>query len=335
MNIIAIPKTNTTSLLPNSRLLNQMTSTLGKHSVAGVCSVTAATALASLVASLINSKTDKNIIEKLKEIKISDNFPEYKNELIKFLRTNNYDKAFIEDVDYRESIEELDLECSYLISRLAHSEDLWYDEELNLIGRIENGNYSDEIDKIIYENGIAASDKLIPLVKLISNEDTNPEIVKIKKEIKQNYVVKDLYFNNNINLAKNVQKALEILEKNNINYNGSILASELLNFGGIQLDSTDGVCILINNEYDETYMFDDLHLILHEMLHSIQPNSLEFRTRKIPNEYLEVANNVSEYAKDNYALEVHCELYVKKLLEGLSDKEQELFDYLGGSFLDK
>ena len=46
----------------------------------------------------------------------------------------------------------------------------------------------------------------------------------------------------------------------------------------------------------------------------------------------ETANGVSEYASDNYALEVHCELYVKKILEGLSPEEEKLFDYLGGDF---
>ena len=41
-------------------------------------------------------------------------------------------------------------------------------------------------------------------------------------------------------------------------------------------------------------------------------------------------------AREDYeivmGLEVHCELYVKKILEGLSPEEEKLFDYLGGDF---
>ena len=74
------------------------------------------------------------------------------------------------------------------------------------------------------------------------------------------------------------------------------------------------------------------YTLLHEILHTLQPKDIEFRLKKIPKKYQNVADNVSSYAKGNFAHEVHCELYVKKLLSGLSQQEEELFNYLGGNF---
>ncbi len=104
-------------------------------------------------------------------------------------------------------------------------------------------------------------------------------------------------------------------------------------FSGWSVDSSRGNEVIISlNSNINNYDVDLKHIIIHEILHTTQPNTLAFKTKIIPEEMQETANGVSEYASDNYALEVHCELYVKKILEGLSPEEEKLFDYLGGDF---
>ena len=175
---------------------------------------------------------------------------------------------------------------------------------------------------------------IIPLIKLISKKDTDPTVLKIKQELQQKYGLKELLCDNNIEFAQSCKEAFQILNKNNIKIPKYVIANEQIDmFGGWSVDSSRGKEIIISlNSNINNSGIDLKHIIIHEILHTTQPNTLAFKTKIIPEEMQETANSVSEYASDNYALEVHCELYVKKILEGLSPEEEKLFDYLGGDF---
>ena len=99
-------------------------------------------------------------------------------------------------------------------------------------------------------------------------------------------------------------------------------------------NATSNIIIIINPNISYEENMNITKLILHEILHSLQPKTLEFNTQVIPEKYKEVLENVSNYAEGNFAHEVHCELYVKKLIKGLSEQEEELFNYLGGTFIE-
>lgn len=289
--------------------------------------------IASIIYPLINFNSNILNIENLIKLKQTDNFSKYKTSLLRYLKEHQYENSFIEDIKISEDHYNIDSECSYLISRLINNIAFSCENGFDITEHIQNKNFSDEIDNVINNIEKKNSDKILPIAKLISKPDKKTEIIAIKKQLKQNYQANDLFFNNNIEAAKSTLESFKILNKNNIKYNGTIIITDLINYPGINLDSTNGNYILINIDHWQMAEFTPKKLILHEILHSLQPRKLSFRIKEIPTEFKEVANNVSDYAENNFAGEVHCELYVKKLLEGLSEKENELFNYLGGDFL--
>lgn len=72
----------------------------------------------------------------------------------------------------------------------------------------------------------------------------------------------------------------------------------------------------------------DFHVPLHEILHSTHPKLVSFSLKKIPSELMGVKNELSLYSKNAQTLETFTELNTKRLIEGLNQQEQALFDYL-------
>ena len=74
------------------------------------------------------------------------------------------------------------------------------------------------------------------------------------------------------------------------------------------------------------------HECVHEIMHSRHLPLLSFKTKRIPKKYTSTINSLSGYAatKPNAAQEIYTELNTKRILEGLTPKEKELFEYLGG-----
>lgn len=288
--------------------------------------------IAKIIAALLNQK-QADTFTKCMELRNTENFDKYKNEIIKFFRENSYPSDRINDIKKTENKHQLDFELDCLQHKYLNFDDFLIDEDLNILERIEKQDFSPELDKTINDLETKNADLAIPIAKLISETDSNPDVLKIKSEIQNKYNLKEIYLNNDIEFSQGCKEALEILEKNNIRYNGTIIANDKLDAVGINLQSSNGNCVIINQrnwQRDESIT----HIVLHEILHSLQPRTLEFKTKQIPKEFEETANNISNYASDKYALEVHCELYVKKLLQELSDKEEALFSYLGGTFLE-
>lgn len=169
------------------------------------------------------------------------------------------------------------------------------------------------------------------MLKLTSKKDTDKEVLKIKNELQQKYGIEELYCDNNIEFAKSCKEIFELLSKNGIKIPKIVIgnAQEDL-FCGWNAKTSKGQSIVVNSDSNASiFGFNLKHVIVHEILHTTQPNTLAFKTKMIPEEMIETANNVSDYAAGNLALEVHCELYTKKLLKGLSPEEEKLFNYLG------
>ena len=274
--------------------------------------------------------------------KESGDLESYKKNLVKFLENNYYDECktkdktdLIQDINSNNSKEDIDFNLQCVMSRVFDGyTNLMYDDKLNIEERIAKQDFSAELDDLLNKKGIQTADKITPLIKLISKKDTDPTVLKIKQELQQKYGLKELLCDNNIEFAQSCKEAFQILNKNNIKIPKYVIANEQIDmFGGWSTDSSRGKEIIISlNSNINNYDVDLKHIIIHEILHTTQPNTLAVKTKIIPEEMQETANGVSEYASDNYALEVHCELYVKKILEGLSPEEEKLFDYLGGDF---
>ena len=272
----------------------------------------------------------------------SGDLDSYKQNVVKFLENNYSDVCkcdnsvdLIEEIKSENSKEDIDFNLQCGVSRIFDNYmGLMYDDKLNLKDRIANQDFPPELEDLLNNKEIQTADKMISLIKLTSKKDTDPTVLKIKQELQQKYGIEELLCDNNIEFAQTCRKAFQILSENNIKIPKYVIANEQVDmFGGIAFDSSRGKEIIISLNPDNDYYYMDLkHLIIHEILHTTQPNTLAFKTKIIPEEMQETANGVSEYASDNYAHEVHCELYVKKILEGLSPEEEKLFDYLGGDF---
>lgn len=266
----------------------------------------------------------------------------YKQNVVNFLENNYSDVCksdnrvdLIEEIKSENSKEDIDFNLLCVASRVLDDyTGLMYDEKLNLEDRIANQDFPPELDDLLNKKEIQTTDKIIPLLKLTSKKDTDQDVLKIKQELQQKYGIKELFCDNNLEFAKSCKEAFEVLNKNGIKMPKYVIANEQVDmFGGWNAESSQGETVILSlNPSSNSFNMDLKHIIVHEVLHTTQPKTLAFKTKMIPEDMQETANNVSEYASGNYALEVHCELYVKKLLEGLSPKEEKLFDYLGGDF---
>lgn len=279
-------------------------------------------------------KEQTNLFESCMQLKDSNNFDNYKKHLLKFLKQNGYNEDFINDIQAIEDIQELKTEFDIFIDSTLLNDDLLHDEELDITNKIKKKDYSPELNRLILDCEIKKADLAVPIAKLFSETDTDSEVLEIKEELKTKYKQNNLFFNNDINVAEHCKEAFEILDKNNIPFNGTIISIDYFEAAGINLASSNGPCIIINPNNWQIDENSITKVILHEILHSLQPQTLEFRTQTIPEKYNDTVTKISSYAEGNYAHEVHCELYVKKLTKGLTKDEEELFNYLGGTFLE-
>ena len=297
--------------------------------------------LAGLLAK--TSKPEEITLNDVMISKESGDLDSYKQNVVKFLENNYSDVCkcdnsvdLIEEIKSEKSKEDIDFDLQCGVSRIFDDHmGLMYDDKLNLKDRIANQDFPPELEDLLNNKEIQTADKIIPLIKLTSKKDTDPTVLKIKQELQQKYGIEELLCDNNIEFAQTCRKAFQILSENNIKIPKYVIANEQVDtFGGIAFDSSRGKEVIISlNPYNYDYCVVGLkHIIIHEILHTTQPNTLAFKTKMIPEDMQEIVNGVSEYASGNNAVEVHCELYVKKLLEGLSPEEEKLFDYLGGDF---
>ncbi len=261
------------------------------------------------------------------------NFEAYKQSIIEYLKTNNYAKYdregenIISDLAETRCKQNIDFELEMYLSRIMNEMEY---KEIDILEKdIDLSAKNKLCNKIERETGNIVTS----VIKLLQNKNDNPEVISIKNEIEKKYGKQFLYLNNDIEFAKALRNVLELLEKNNIPITkvNNIIASDCVDFVGICMPTDNGNTLIIS---PHNWQVEDLeHAILHEILHTLQPNNIEFKLQEIPAELKETADNVSEYAKDNHAHEVHCELYVKKLKEGLNQDEEKLFNTLGGTFL--
>lgn len=172
--------------------------------------------------------------------------------------------------------------------------------------------------------------------KILSKEDKKPEVLSIKNEIKNEFGIKDLYLDNNLPYAKKIQKALRILKVNNIPLADEIIVNSVVEMSMGISGPQKKIMILNPNIKPEYYLSTDspLHLIIHEGIHVSQPNDVTINFSKVPEQYREVANNLSLYASNNFLLEVHAELKTKQLLnpKSFTNKERELLNYIENLF---
>ena len=268
--------------------------------------------------------------------KSKDDFETYKNNVIEYFKKNEYqkyDRADEDILNYLENtknLEDLNFEIEMYLCRMI---DEMQEKEINIFYKDINKK---EKNKCINEIETKIGNIATPILKLLQKENNNPEVIKIKNELEKKYGREFLYLNNDVEFANALKEAFKILETNKIplkQIDSIISYDNDINITGLCISTDKGKTVIIN---PNDWQIDNLvHTILHEILHSLQPVDISFRTQKIPVEYDETVENISKYSsiRKDFAHEVHCELYVKKLREGLNPMEEKLFNYLGGTFL--
>lgn len=195
-----------------------------------------------------------------------------------------------------------------------------------------------EAERAIYELQKQFGDKMATLYKILTIKDTNPKVMKIKRELKKEYGIKSLYLNNNLDFAESCLQVAKIFKEKGYTLPDEIIASDFF------IDEDDSCMsmalegkkktILINPEcmHDGLDWMcsvrSPLHTIVHECVHCLQPLLTCFNMKKIPAKYNDTIANLSFYARENSAHEIHAELLTKKILKGLNPDEEELLKYL-------
>ena len=179
-------------------------------------------------------------------------------------------------------------------------------------------------------------DMAVMFAKILSKKDTNPEVIKIKKEIRSKFGIKSLYLDNNLNYAKRILKSLEILRNNNIPLADEIIVNSMLNMSAGISNPKKKVMLINPNAEDRLITSTDspLHDIIHEGIHIGQPDNPAIQFQKMPDKYKGTIDALSMYASDNFILEVHAELMTKKILRPklFTDEEQAALDYIENLF---
>lgn len=172
----------------------------------------------------------------------------------------------------------------------------------------------------------------VKFAKILSRKDEKPEVLQLKKDIKKEFGIKNLYLDNNYAYAKKIQKALKILSDNNIPLADEIIVNSVLNIS-MGISDLGKKTMLLNSSIDTESMCSTdspLHIIIHEGVHVGQLNDPAISFQKMPDKFEKTIDNLSLYASDNFILEVHAELKTKKLLnpKEFTSQEQEALDYI-------
>ena len=195
--------------------------------------------------------------------------------------------------------------------------------------------------------------------KAMCTPSTNPEVVAIENILREQYNVKFVNLKDDLDIAKNVLKAFENAKKNNVSLPCNIVVSDFMFVNGehfctenlILLASKDSSNIsrAINRKCMANLSVKDKqvlsmvgcmpnlsncstdapeHAVLHEILHGTHPHLNAYSRRAIPHELRDIKEEVSLYSALSETHETYVELYTKRLIQGLDDREEQLFKYL-------
>ena len=185
-----------------------------------------------------------------------------------------------------------------------------------------------EVQKFINKTQSTNDKKLTQLYKDLCEKDTNPRVKNIKAQL-QNLGIKNIYLDNNLEEATRCLKAMKILKEKNFPLPKEIIINKYFPFGGVAFHSSQTILL---KPYEDDFFGgstnSDLHKIIHECAHLTQPNLVPFNIKRIPADYQNTINNLSFYAENNFAHEIHAELITKMLIEGLTKEEEKLLKYI-------
>lgn len=187
-----------------------------------------------------------------------------------------------------------------------------------------------ELEQLLYEGKMHRGRLILAREKALHLSSTKPDVIAAENILKKEYGCKFVSLKDNEDIAKQVLKAFETAKKNKAPLPKNVIVSDNMFAEGENLFNGT---ILLNSKpqaWGDMYCSttSDYHTVLHEILHSSHPDLLSFSHMKIPKKFMDVKQNLSTYSATSLTHETFTELNTKRMLEGLSPEEQELFNCL-------
>ena len=187
-----------------------------------------------------------------------------------------------------------------------------------------------ELEQTIYNEKMYRGKLVLAREKALHIASKNPKVIAIENILKEQYGCKFVSLKDNELIANRILKAYETAHKNGAPLPKNVIVSDNIFVEGENL--FNGTILLNSNPitlgkgYCSTGA--DYHSVLHEILHSSHPNIVSYSIKKIPKELMGVKNDLSMYSKISQTHETFVELNTKRMIEGLTPKEQQLFEHL-------
>ena len=206
-------------------------------------------------------------------------------------------------------------------------------------------------NKVFYNNALPAAEKqrLISAIKkedfswtfnmykALSLKSTNPRVLQIEKILKQKYGMDFVALNDDVVHAEKLLRACELMHKNGDKLVKNYIVTDMMPATGkclgtesAVLHSSTNLDKILNPCSTEGLVAktNELHTILHEFGHFLQPSNID--TITIPKHLEHVRATVSDYAKISGNAELFAELFAKIRLtpEKVTREELELFEFL-------
>lgn len=187
-----------------------------------------------------------------------------------------------------------------------------------------------EQEQVLYGMKMQRGKLILAREKALCLNSTKPEVIVAENILKTQYGCEFVSLKDNETIAKQVLKAFETAKKNNAPLPKNVIVSDFMTFEGENLFNGT---ILLNSKpasLGENFFSTttDYHTVLHEILHSSHPNLIAFSDKRIPKKFIDVKHNLSKYSSVAPTHETFTELNTKRMIEGLSPEEQELFNCL-------
>lgn len=186
------------------------------------------------------------------------------------------------------------------------------------------------LEQIHYQSQSSRATFVLAREKAMHLPSKNPKVIAIENILKEQYGCKFVSLKDNEELARKVLKAYETAAKNGVKTPKNVIASDYILGEGENL--VNGT-ILLNNRcffLPKGVMStnSDFHGPLHEIMHDTHPRLKAFTIKKIPARFQKVKDELSIYSSCSETNETFAELNTKRLIDGLNQQEQALFNYL-------
>lgn len=263
-----------------------------------------------------------------KAMYLTEDFALKKQRLISEL-TNVCDKRTIARIEKASTPEQLaNILTNYQAAQWLNLEKI---APATILDKIPKGTMPLELEQAQYAMKKQLSKFVLAREKALHVPSKNPQVIAIENILKEQYGCKFVSLKDNEVLAKQVLRAFETASKNGVKLPQNVAVSDFM-INETKGENVMGTLLFNPNQSglasEWTSTTSNFHVPLHEIMHGEHPKLFAFSLKKIPKEMMSVKNNLSGYSRTSKTHETFTELNTKRLIDGLSPQEQELYNYL-------